>query len=194
METIFLVIIGAYLLGSISSAVIICKIFSAPDPREIGSKNPGATNVLRVAGRLPAALTLFFDGLKGFLPTLLAVKFLPDPLYAALVLASVVVGHIFPIFFKFKGGKGVATAYGAFLGLEPIFGGIIFISWLSMLKLTKISSLAAVISSLTALILAMYWFDNKATVSSVMAVSLLVLVRHQSNIRRLLNKDELKLR
>jgi glycerol-3-phosphate acyltransferase PlsY len=193
MEIDILIAISAYLLGSLSSAVIICKIFAAPDPRELGSKNPGATNVLRVAGRLPAALTLLADGLKGFIPTLLAFKFAPSPLAAPIALFSVVLGHILPLFFKFKGGKGVATAYGAFIGLDPLFGGIIFLSWFLILKLSKVSSLAAVISCVEAAILAIYWFNTKPIVISIIAVCTIVLLRHQSNIRRLINNNELKI-
>jgi len=189
---LFFSLIIAYLIGSISSAVLICKAFSAPDPRELGSKNPGATNVLRVAGKLPAVLTLLADGLKGFLPVFLATKFATTPIFPSIVLVSVVFGHIFPIFFSFKGGKGVATAYGAFLGLSPMFGGIIFLSWLIILKLTKISSLAAILSCLEALVLAFYWFDNQIIVGGVVAVCILVLIRHQSNLMRLIEKEESK--
>jgi glycerol-3-phosphate acyltransferase PlsY len=190
---IYLIIFAsAYLLGSISSAVLICKIFALPDPRTQGSKNPGATNVLRIAGRLPGALTLLLDGLKGFIALLLVSLYFANPLHLVLALVGVVIGHILPIFFKFQGGKGVATAYGAFLALDWMFGGIIILTWLAILKLLKISSLAALFSCLTAILLAFYWYDSKLIVYGISCVACLVIFRHKSNILRLITNKEFK--
>jgi len=143
MLTNILIIVAAYLFGSLSSAVIVCRLFSLPDPRTHGSNNPGATNVLRLGGKLPAALTLVGDMLKGLLPVVLANYLGRQPEVLALVAIAAFAGHIFPLFFQFKGGKGVATALGALIGAMPIVGLLAIATWLAVCLLSRISSVAA---------------------------------------------------
>ncbi len=178
-------ILCAYLIGSLSSAIIVCKICQLPDPRSKGSNNPGATNVLRIGGKLPAIVTLLGDGCKGFLPTLLAVQFgLPAWVIAGVMLAALI-GHIFPIFFGFKGGKGVATAMGAFLGLYWLLGLILISIWALVILITRISSLGAIVATICAPFIAWFLLYNPTIVLAIVAMSILLLWRHKENIRRL---------
>ena len=140
-------ILLAYLCGSISSAILVCRIAGLPDPRENGSGNPGATNVLRIGGKGAAVAVLIFDVLKGMLPVWGAYALGVTPFWLGLIAIAACVGHIWPVFFGFKGGKGVATAIGVFLGIN-IGAGLAFIAtWLIMAKGFKISSLAALIAT-----------------------------------------------
>lgn len=139
----YLTLITAYLLGSLSSAIIVCKAFGLPDPRSQGSKNPGATNVMRIGGKKLAVLVLVGDVLKGVVAVLLAKTLgLSGELLAAAGFA-VFLGHCFPVFFSFKGGKGVATAMGALLALSPFIAGLTFLVWLIVFAVFRYSSLAA---------------------------------------------------
>ncbi len=139
-------VILAYLMGSICSAVIVCRTFSLPDPRLEGSKNPGATNVLRIAGTQYAAYVMVVDVLKGTLPLLIAKALGAEPLTLAFTCLAAVIGHMYPIFFEFKGGKGVATAIGALLGFNIIIGVLVLVTWLLIAKLSRYSSLASIVS------------------------------------------------
>ena len=139
--TDILLILAAYLLGSVSSAVIVCRVMGLPDPRSQGSNNPGATNVLRIGGRRAAMLTLAGDMLKGFLPVLAAQLLDAPPLLLAAVGLAALLGPLYPVFFGFKGGKGVATALGVQFGLGWQVGGGVAAIWLIMAKLVNISSL-----------------------------------------------------
>ena len=144
----------SYLIGSISTAIITCKIMRLEDPRKVGSNNPGATNVLRHGGKKAAIITLLGDMLKGLIPVLLIIQLQADTLTVALVGLFALLGHIFPIYYGFKGGKGVATYYGAILGINWLVGLIALIIWLTMAALFKISSLSALVSiSLTPFVL-----------------------------------------
>ena len=145
IETVALIVF-AYLLGSVSSAILLSKIMGFEDPRSEGSRNPGATNVLRIAGRKAAFLTLVGDFLKGLIPVLIAAALLADPLVVALTAFAAFAGHCFPVFFAFRGGKGVATALAASLAFDWVIGLILIAIWLLFARVFKISSLAAIMS------------------------------------------------
>ncbi|MGB5328384.1 MAG: glycerol-3-phosphate 1-O-acyltransferase PlsY [Gammaproteobacteria bacterium] len=180
----------AYLLGSISSAILLSKIMGFEDPRSEGSKNPGATNVLRIAGKKAAFLTLLGDFLKGLVPVLLAHGLGADPLVIALTGFAAFFGHCFPLFFGFKGGKGVATAIAATLGFNWIAGVILVGIWLLFAKVFKISSLAAIIS-FAVLPLVIYWRVQDLPASLVfVALSVILIWRHKGNIQRLISGTE----
>jgi len=187
----------AYLIGSISTAIITCKIMGIEDPRNMGSNNPGATNVLRHGGKKAAAITLLGDMLKGLLPVLLAVQlqtqFHFDILTVAMVGLFALLGHIFPIYYGFNGGKGVATYYGVALGINWLVGLIALAIWLVIAKLLKISSLSALISIFcTPFIL--WFFSQSAELTTAMALmSILVFWRHKRNIKSLLQGSEAKI-
>jgi len=146
-----LLIIGAYLIGSISTAIIVCRLMGLPDPREGGSGNPGATNVLRIGGekgKKAAAITLLGDSLKGLIPVLVAQGMGLEPLWIVLVGFMAFIGHLYPVFFKFQGGKGVATMLGVMFGLSLPIGLAVAGTWLFVAKVLKISSLSALIAAL----------------------------------------------
>ncbi len=183
----------AYLLGSISTAIITCKLMGLPDPRTVGSNNPGATNVLRYGGKKAAAITLLGDGLKGLIPVLIGQAVGLD--YTGLILIGIAafLGHLYPIFYGFNGGKGVATAIGVFLAVN-VWGGLAFVAtWLLMAKGFKISSLAALIA--TALSPLYFWLitGHGMLTLGVTVMALLIFWRHQSNIRNLLSGTEDKI-
>jgi len=183
-------ILFAYLLGSISSAIVLSKIMGFKDPRSEGSNNPGATNVLRIAGKKAAFLTLVGDCLKGLIPVLIARGLEADPLVVALTAFAAFSGHCFPVFFHFRGGKGVATAIAATVGFNWIAGAILIAIWLLFAKVFKISSLAAIIS-FCALPLLIYWREQDLQVSIVfVALSVILIWRHKSNIQRLIQGSE----
>lgn len=185
-----LLIISAYLLGSISSAVIICRLFSLPDPRTLGSNNPGATNVLRTGNKKAAALTLLFDTLKGFLTVLLAYFLNMGLLIASLVLMATFLGHVYPIWFGFKGGKGVATFLGGMLALSPMVGVMSALTWLLVAKGLKISSLAALVMvGLTPVYFYFYQQDLPST-AIIIILSIWIFWTHRNNIMRLFNQEE----
>jgi glycerol-3-phosphate acyltransferase PlsY len=185
-----LVVLAAYLAGSVSSAIIVCRLMGLADPRTQGSRNPGATNVLRIGGKKAAAITLFGDSLKGLLPMLIAhwVGAGPD-LLAATGLAAFL-GHLYPVFFGFRGGKGVATALGVQFGLDWAVGLTTSVIWLVVAKALKISSLSALISM--ALAPATVWFFTGQPLLLGMqgVISALLFWRHRSNIRNLLSGSE----
>ncbi|MCF6356081.1 MAG: glycerol-3-phosphate 1-O-acyltransferase PlsY [Candidatus Polarisedimenticolaceae bacterium] len=186
-------IIAAYLLGSISSAIIVCRLMRLPDPRSQGSNNPGATNVLRIGGKKPAAITLFGDMLKGFIPVLLANLMGVGETTLAAVAMAVFLGHLYPLFFHFQGGKGVATALGVQFGLSWMIGGSVAAIWLFMGYVIKISSLSALVSMALAPIIV--WLVTGSTALTGMSVVMTVLLfwRHRSNIQKLLAGKEGKI-
>ncbi len=183
----------AYLIGSISTAIITCKLMGIEDPRTTGSNNPGATNVLRHGGKKAAIITLFGDMLKGLIPVLLAIQLQASPISVALIGLFALLGHIFPVYYGFKGGKGVATYYGVILGMSWQVGLIALAIWLIIAKLLKISSLSALISiALTPFIL--WYFSQSIELSSaVVVMSLLVFWRHKKNIKAILQGSETKI-
>jgi len=188
---LFYFLIASYLLGSISSAIIICKIMGLPDRRTKGSKNPGATNVLRIGGKKIAAFVLLFDGLKGALPVMLAHYFGFSLFELTIILLCAFLGHVFPIFYGFKGGKGVATYLGGLIGLNFFVGLTFSIIWLIVAKVIKISSVAA----LTATLLSPIYFyfitthNLKATLV-IFLINLFIYFTHRANIKRILSRDE----
>ncbi|MES9966027.1 MAG: glycerol-3-phosphate 1-O-acyltransferase PlsY [Sedimenticola sp.] len=188
-----LLILGAYLLGSISSAIIVCKLMGLPDPRTEGSNNPGATNVLRIGGKKAAAITLLGDSLKGFIPVLIANLMGVDPMVLAGVALAAFLGHLYPVFFGFKGGKGVATALGVQFGLGWQIGGTIALLWLFMAKVVNISSLSALVSMALAPMVVWYFSPYPELVGMQIILSLILFWRHRSNIRNLLQGSEGKI-
>lgn len=183
-------ILFAYLLGSLSSAIILSKIMGFTDPRSEGSNNPGATNVLRIAGKKAAFLTLLGDCLKGLIPVMTALAISEDKLVIALTGFAAFLGHCYPLFFRFKGGKGVATAIAVNVGFNWLVGLIIIGIWLMFAKVFKISSLAAIIA-FAALPFLIFWQESSLWVTLVFtAMSTLLIWRHKGNIQRLVQGNE----
>ena len=181
-----LLILGAYLLGSVSAAIVVCRLAGFPDPRTGGSGNPGATNVLRLAGRGPAAATLAGDFCKGLLPVLLAAGLQRAPEVLALVGLAALLGHVYPLFFGFRGGKGVATALGVLLAWSWQALLLVALVWLLTAAVFRYASLAALASFLAAP-LTVWLFPGQPSLNAAMTViSVLVFWRHRSNIRSLL--------
>lgn len=189
----FSLIIGAYVLGSISSAIVVCRLLSLPDPRTGGSGNPGATNVLRLGGKKAAAVTLVGDFSKGLLPVLIASWLEAAPWIIALTGIAALLGHLFPVFFRFQGGKGVATALGVMTATYWPLGLLLAGTWFLVAKLFKISSLAALIAAFAAPLYAIALDLDLAFSIMAAAISALVLIRHQGNIRRLLAGTETRI-
>lgn len=182
--------LGGYLIGSISSAVLISRVMGLPDPRLEGSGNPGATNVLRLGNKAAAALTLLGDLLKGTLPVLFALHVSGDQSVVAGAAAGAFLGHLFPVFFKFQGGKGVATALGVFLAVDPLMGLGLAVTWLATALVFRFSSLAALVAAASAP--AWAWWTTQDPVYIALAVGLagVLIWRHRANIRRLINGEE----
>lgn len=184
---------SAYLLGSFSSAVIVCWLMGLPDPRTQGSKNPGATNVLRHGGKKAAIITLGLDILKGVIAVLIAKLVTDSTLILSGVVLAVFLGHLYPIFFGFRGGKGVATAFGALTMLVWMVGVTAFITWLLAAFIFRYSSLAALSAAVCAPI-AMYGFSGERDYILVtLLLSGLLIWRHRSNIHNLLKGEEDKI-
>ncbi len=186
-------IVFAYLLGSLSTAIITCKLMGLPDPRTQGSKNPGATNVLRFGGKKAAAVTLFGDFLKGLLPVLLGLALKVDPQTLALIAMAAFLGHLYPVFFGFQGGKGVATALGVILGLSWQVALAALLTWLVMAKVFKISSLSALIAAVLTPLYCWLLTPQKEFIALLVVVSVLLIWRHRSNIRNLISGSEGKI-
>lgn len=161
-----------------------------PDPRDEGSNNPGATNVLRIAGKKAAALTLFGDLLKGFIPVLLASFFLHNLFVTALIGFSAFLGHCFPVYYQFKGGKGVATAIGFILAFDWISGLAVVAIWFVVAKIFKLSSLAALIAFTCLPFIYLWLYANLAITTIFMLLSVILIIRHKDNIKRLLRGEE----
>jgi len=183
-----LLVLAAYLVGSISFAIVLSRLFALPDPRSYGSGNPGATNVLRTGSKLVAALTLLGDGGKGWLAVWIAA--LVEPSAAPYAGVAVFLGHLFPVFHGLKGGKGVATAAGVLLAFNPWFGLVTAVSWLAIFAFFRVSSLAALVASLFAPFYAFWLFGLHPVFPAVVAIAVLLLWRHKDNIRRLMAGEE----
>jgi glycerol-3-phosphate acyltransferase PlsY len=184
-------ILIAYLIGSISSAILVCRLMGLPDPRTEGSRNPGATNVLRVGGKKAAAVTLIGDMFKGLLPVLVANILQVAPLTLALTGLAAFLGHLYPVFFGFRGGKGVATMLGVLFGFHGLVGASTASTWLLIAKGFKISSLAALIATLLAPLYVWLIIGPSTELIVITAVMTLILFwRHRSNIQRLLSGEE----
>jgi glycerol-3-phosphate acyltransferase PlsY len=181
---------SGYLLGSISTATITCRLMGLPDPRTSGSRNPGATNVLRVGGRKAAAITLAGDMLKGLLPVLAAQLLGAATVVVAATGVAAFLGHIYPVFFGFQGGKGVATFLGVLLGLQPLAGLATILTWLAAAAVWRISSLSALIAAAGAP-LYVYWTTGSALAGAMTVIMTVVLYwRHRENIRRIADGTE----
>lgn len=192
--TAVIFILGAYLIGSASFAVLTSKVFGLPDPRTFGSRNPGATNVLRTGKKLAAALTLLGDGAKGWLAVFLALRLAADyslgDIAIAAVAFAVFLGHVYPVFFGFKGGKGVATALGILLALDPWLGLACLGTWLLVTLIWRISSLSALIAAVVAPLYALVLLKSGVLVMAVGGVCVLLIWRHKTNIRNLISGTE----
>lgn len=183
-------ILFSYLIGAISFGIVMSHLFSLPDPRTIGSKNPGATNMLRTGKKLAALLTLLGDALKGSLTVGLAQYFELSPLMVVLVAIATLLGHIFPIYYGFKGGKGVATAAGILLMFSWVMGLTIFGIWVAVFIIWRYSSLAAIIAaSLSPVMGFFYGIDFYQLIASSI-IALILILRHIDNIKRLINGTE----
>ena len=180
----------AYLIGSFSTAIITCKIMGLEDPRKTGSNNPGATNVLRHGGKKAAIITLLGDMLKGLIPVLVIIQLQADALTVALVGLFALLGHIFPVYYGFKGGKGVATYYGVILGMNWLVGLIALTIWLVSAALLKISSLSALISIFSTPFILWYFSQSPELTAATALMSILVFWRHKKNIQSLLQGSE----
>ena len=191
--------LAAYLIGSLSFAVLVSRVMGLADPRSYGSQNPGATNVLRSGNKAAAALTLLLDGLKGWLPVWAVVRYgaaygLGDGTLAMVALAAFA-GHVWPVFFRFKGGKGVATAAGVLLGIEPVLGLATFATWSIVAFFTRYSSLAALASAVFApayyfLGNQVVWLIDKQVLLATVVISGILVWRHQANIAKLMRGKE----
>ena len=188
-----LLIVFGYLAGSISTAILVCRAMGLPDPRSEGSRNPGATNVLRFGGKKAAAITLAGDFLKGLLPVLLARLAGLEDVGLALTGLAAFLGHLYPVFFSFEGGKGVATAFGAILGLSWPVALAALGAWLFMAFVVRISSLSALTAAALTPLLG-WWFNLPLAYNGVILAMVTLLVwRHRSNIRNLLAGAEDKI-
>jgi glycerol-3-phosphate acyltransferase PlsY len=196
-------VVLAYLLGSLSFAVIVSKFMGLSDPRSYGSKNPGATNVLRSGNKKAAVLTLLFDAVKGWVPVAALLHYgaaygLAEGIAAAAGLAAFL-GHLYPIFFKFEGGKGVATALGVLMGVSPLLGLAVAITWLGIAWYFRYSSLAALMAAVLAPVYyamasdGLWWNFNGAIFGMLCVMGILLVWRHRDNVNRLLAGTETKL-
>lgn len=191
MATVICIIL-AYLIGSLNFAIISCKIAGFPDPRQEGSGNPGATNVLRFGGKKLAAIVFIGDALKGLVPVLIARTFNVEGFALSLVAMMAVFGHMYPIFFRFQGGKGVATILGAIFGLSWSVGIFVIVTWALIAKIFRYSSLASLVSII---LLPIYLaiFSNIAYVAPMIVIMITIVYRHRKNIQRLINRTEPKI-
>lgn len=183
----------SYLFGSVNSSIIFSKIYKLKDPRSYGSKNPGATNILRSGNKILALIILISDMLKGILPIIMAFYFLESKLLVQIIGLAAVAGHIFPIFYKFHGGKGVATSFGSILGFDLILGLICLMTWLITAFLFRYSALSAIV---TFTFLPIYtWLSYEIyTITYVyLVLSIVVIYKHRSNIKNLINNKETKI-
>tara|TARA_X000000368_G_scaffold400940_1_gene373307 strand:- start:203 stop:814 length:612 start_codon:yes stop_codon:yes gene_type:complete len=192
ISLIFLAILS-YIIGSVNSSIIFSRIFKMQDPRDYGSRNPGATNILRTGNKILAAIILLIDILKGLAPTLIAYYILENIFYAQIIGVIAVIGHILPIFYKFKGGKGVATALGAILGFDIILGFICLLTWLITAFLFRYSALSAIVTFTFLPIYAWLSYENIVTTSIYLALSIIVIYKHKTNIKNLINNEETKI-
>lgn len=183
----------AYLIGSFSTAIITCKIMGIEDPRSTGSNNPGATNVLRHGGKKAAIITLIGDMLKGLIPVLIATQLQMENTVIALTALFALLGHVFPVYYGFKGGKGVATFYGTILAINWQVGLIVLLIWLLIAALLKISSLSALVSILSTPLVLWYFSHSVELTMACAIMSMIVFWRHKQNIRSLLQGSETKI-
>jgi glycerol-3-phosphate acyltransferase PlsY len=183
-------ILIAYLVGSINSAIILSKVLKLPDPRTQGSKNPGATNMLRIGGKKIAAFVLLIDVWKGLSPILLAYSYTSSSLELSIIALFAFLGHVYPVFYSFKGGKGVATFIGGLIGINPLVGLSFILIWLFVAKVLNISSLSALVATLlTPIVFHFIEMDIEAT-GVISLICLWIFFTHRSNIKRLVSGEE----
>jgi glycerol-3-phosphate acyltransferase PlsY len=188
-----LIVLFAYLVGSISSGIIVSRIFSLPDPRTMGSKNPGATNVMRTGNKKAAALTLLGDLLKAIFVLFIANYLGFEGFIIICVSLAVLIGHIFPVFYKFRGGKGVATAVGILFALNFKLALVVICIWLFVFLIWRYSSLAAIFASISAPLIGFFILkDTSLNCVTYIIVTMIILITHQKNIKNLLSGKELK--
>ncbi len=196
IETVAIALI-AYLIGSVSFAVVVSKAMNLPDPHSYGSGNPGATNVLRTGNKKAAILTLLGDFLKGAVAVWFAkwaaAQFGAGEIAVAFATLAVFLGHCWPVFHGFKGGKGVATAGGIFLGLSAPLAGLVTLVWLAVAVISRLSSLAAIIAAAAAPMLAAWWLGASPVVWALVSISVILIVRHRTNIGKILAGTENKI-
>ncbi len=185
--------LAGYLIGSLSFAVIVSRLFGLADPRSYGSGNPGATNVLRSGHKGAAILTLLFDALKAYIPVLLARHWGLDEVTVTLIGLGAFIGHLWPVFFRFEGGKGVATAAGALLAYDPVMGGLSLAVWLLMAVVFRYSSLASLAAAMAAPLIQIALHGMGPMVWGIIVMSALLIWRHEANIRKLLAGQESKI-
>ena len=185
---VFLIILVAYLIGSIPFGLVGKFFFKIEDPRTFGSKNIGATNVVRSGNKKAAAFTLFFDMFKGFIAVFISSFIDNDLVYLAIL--SVVFGHIFPVYLLFKGGKGVATFLGALVSYSTVVGSLTLLAWITVFYFTRKSSVAGISAIVLSNLFLFVFCDNTSVQFSLLLLSIFILFKHLENIKRLLNKEE----
>ncbi|MHB8346367.1 MAG: glycerol-3-phosphate 1-O-acyltransferase PlsY [Acidiferrobacterales bacterium] len=190
----YLLPVAAYLIGSISSAIVVTRLMGLQDPREVGSHNPGATNVLRYGGKLAAAITLFGDVLKGVIPVALARVLGAGETILAVVMLAAFLGHLYPVFHGFRGGKGVATALGVISAINIWVGLLLVATWVGTSLVFRYSSLSAVTAAVLAPIYVWWQVPARAIVSATCVIVALLLWRHRSNVRKLISGTESRIR
>ena len=194
---IFIALLGAYLIGSLSFAVIVSRLMGLDDPRSYGSKNPGATNVLRSGNKPAAIITLALDALKGYVPVLLVLVFGPrfglGETTAGFAGLAAFLGHLWPVFFRFQGGKGVATAAGVLLALQPVLGLATLLTWVIVAVFFRYSSLASIVAAAFAPFFQLLMWGAEPALAAIVPMSLLLVWRHEGNIRKLFAGTESKL-
>ncbi|CAG0983321.1 glycerol-3-phosphate acyltransferase PlsY [Methylophilaceae bacterium] len=188
--SVLISVIAAYLLGSISFGILMSKAFGLPDPRTVGSGNPGATNVLRSGKKLAAFLTLFGDAFKGYLAVWLAIHYGLGDQVICLVALAVFIGHLYPVYYGFQGGKGVATALGVLLAISPWLGLAVLLTWVLAFAIWRYSSLAAILAAALSPLFAWNLLGDKVYVAMTAVLAVLLIWRHRSNIRKLLDGTE----
>ena len=189
VNTIFIIL--AYFIGSISFGILLSKIFKIQDPRSVGSKNPGATNVMRSGKKFVALLTLLGDMLKGTLVVLIAKYYLNFNDDQVLLIAAVVfIGHLFPVYYQFKGGKGVATALGVLIAIDSNIAILVLLIWLIVFLVSRISSLSAITAALCLPIIAFFMHIDQNFLWLSLFLSMFLIYRHKENIKNLLEKKE----
>ncbi|MBT6015256.1 MAG: glycerol-3-phosphate 1-O-acyltransferase PlsY [Nitrosomonadales bacterium] len=188
-----LIVLFAYLVGSLSSGIIISQIFKLPDPRTMGSKNPGATNVMRTGNKKAAIFTLLGDLLKGTLVLMLAKNLGFENFIIVCVALAVLIGHIYPVFYKFQGGKGVATAVGILIALNLKLALIVVCVWLAVFFISRYSSLSAIVASISAPLIGFFIMKDQSIYCVAYAlITIIILLKHHTNIKKLISGTELK--
>ena len=190
---LYLLPLLAYTIGSVSTAILLAKALGLQDPRQVGSGNPGATNILRYGGKGVAAATLLGDMLKGLVPVLIARVFTNDPMILALVMLAAFLGHLYPVFFGFRGGKGVATTLGVMLGINVWVGLCVLGSWVLVAVISRLSSLSALVASALAPVFVWYFTREPWLIGVTIVIAAMLFWRHRANIRKLLAGEESKI-